>query len=205
MFLIVEIVFWRVSFDKFYFSMLSHFCSSLMICKSSKQETGGFPTCSLVRLSWSWPSWTAGKRIAGFSANTIPMYLCIAACNAVQRRGNLVKSFWTGKYELCKLEKNRCKYETGCIACHTSSRCQTFLSNLIFAEIKMMLSWLHDSNFSKQSQGEFFAFVSAFSAAVNRAPFSQVKSHICLVKKRKTPSKSLLIRIEWIRWYRIIE
>lgn len=122
--------FWRVRFDEFYLLMLYLFCSPLIICKSSNQKIRGFPSCSLDSPG-SWPSCTAGKGITGLSAKAIPMYLCTTACNAVQRRGNLVKSLWTGKYPFCERERTTWKYNTGCSACHASSRCQTcFISFL---------------------------------------------------------------------------
>lgn len=59
------------------------------------------------------------------------------------------------------------------------------LRHLIFVEIKMILSWLQDYHFSKQSQDGFFAFASAFSVVVNTVPFFQVNSHTYLAKLGK--------------------
>lgn len=91
MYLILGITFSRVDFDKFYLQILYPFCSPLMICKSSNQEIWGFPSCSPGIFNGKWPSQAAGKGNSGLSAMVLCMCSCTAACNAAQRRGDLVK------------------------------------------------------------------------------------------------------------------
>lgn len=129
--LIVEIVSEESGLTSFIFWCYIFFAPHWSSANLQTKRLGDFLAAAQSDAPGSWPSCTAGKGITGLSAKAIPMYLCTTACTAVQRRGNLVKSLGTGKYPFYECERTICKYNTGCSACHASSRCQTCIISFL--------------------------------------------------------------------------
>lgn len=87
---ILGITFSRVSFDEF----SSNPVSFLLPIEDLKifKRFGDFLAAAQAYSMGSWPSQAAGKGISGLSAMTLCVCSCAAACNAAQKRGDLVKS-----------------------------------------------------------------------------------------------------------------
>lgn len=85
--LLLGVAFWRLNFGKFYLQIRYRFCSANLQTK----RIGDFLAAAQAYSVESWPSQAAGKGISGLSAKALCVCLCTTACNAAQRRGDLVR------------------------------------------------------------------------------------------------------------------
>lgn len=127
----------------------------------------------------SWPSQAAGKGISALSALTLCVCSCTAACNAAQRRGDLVK-FVNSKIPSVSAERMHTSITQAALIA-VLAVCQIFFISLFIQKLRCCF---HDHKVvisQSNHKRVFFPFVSVFSVAANTVPFSQVNSHIYFV------------------------
>lgn len=174
--LILGITFWRVDFGQFYLQILYHFCFPLMICKSSSQEIWGFPSCSPGIFSGELTFSGCRERdlrsvCKGFMH--VSVHYSLSCSSEEQRYGKICEQ----ENILCECRKNAHEYAHAALIAVLAVY-QTFFTPLFYLEIKMLLSWLQDCNFSKQSQDAFFFCICIFCSGLYSSFFSGKLSYM---------------------------